>query len=173
MARFAAGREERVKRLLLVRHGAALGKSSAGEDRDRALTPQGRRAALALGRRLKSNGIRPDHVLCSPARRARENLDGLASGLDPLPPADFSEALYLADTATLLEHLRGVPDETRSLLLVGHNPGLEELVRGLAGPDTAELGSGLPAGGLAVFEISGAWSSLSPSSARLAAFIAP
>jgi len=160
-----------MKRLLVVRHGAAAGKSSAGKDRDRALTPEGRRAAAALGRRLKSDGISPDHVLCSPARRARETLDGLA--IDPLPPADFPEALYLADTATLLDHLRDIPAQTRSLLLVGHNPGLEELIRGLAGSQTAALGSGLPAAGLAIFEISGAWSSLSPSSARLVAFLAP
>jgi len=162
-----------MNRLLVVRHGAAQGKSSAGRDRERALTPEGWRAAVALGRRLKSDGIRADHVLCSPARRTRETLEGLASALDPLPPVDFPEALYLADTQTLLEHLQGVPVETRSLLLVGHNPGLEELVRGLAGPQTTALGSGLPAGGLAVFEVSGAWSSLSPSSARLAAFLAP
>jgi len=162
-----------MRRLLVLRHGAAQSKSSSGPDRDRTLTPDGRRAAALLGRRLKSDGIRPDHALCSPARRARETLDGLASGLGPLPTAEFPEALYLADTATLLDHLRGVAPETRALLLVGHNPGLEELVRDLAGAEAAVLGSGLPAAGLAVFEISGEWSSLTPSSARLADFLAP
>jgi phosphohistidine phosphatase len=173
MARFVAVRILPMKQLLVVRHGAATGKSAGGEDRDRPLTPEGRRAALALGRRLKSDGITPDHVLCSPARRARETLDGLAGALDTLPPADFDEALYLADTVTLLDLLRGLPTETRCPLLIGHNPGLEELVRGLAAPGTAAVRSGLPAAGLAVFEISGAWSSMSRSSARLAAFLAP
>jgi len=173
MARFSAGRERPLKRLLVLRHGAAQGKSSAGQDRDRALTPQGRRAVVALGRRLKSDAISPDHVLSSPARRARETLDALASALGPLPPADFPEDLYLADSPTLLDYLRSVPAETRSLLLVGHYPGLEDLVRGLAGPKAAEIGSGLPAAGLAVFEISGAWSSLNPSGVRLVEFLAP
>ena len=162
-----------MKRLLVLRHGAAQGKSPAGLDRERALTPDGRRAALALGRRLKSDGISPDHVLCSPARRARETLDALASALGPLPPAEFPEALYLADTPTVVSHIRGVPAETRSLLLVGHNPGLEELVRGLAGAEAGALGAGLPAAGLAVFEISGDWSSVSPSTAQLVSFLAP
>ena len=162
-----------MKRLLVLRHGAAQGKSPAGLDRERALTPDGRRAAVALGRRLKSDGISPDHVLCSPARRARKTLDALASALGPLPPADFSEALYLADTPTLLDHIRDGPAETRSLLLVGHNPGLEELVRGLAGAEAAALRSGLPAAGLAVLEILGDWASLSPSTARLLSFLAP
>ena len=112
-------------------------------------------------------------MLCSPARRARETLDGLAGALDAPPPANFDEALYLADSPTLLDHLQRVPAATRSLLLVGHNPGLEELVRSLAGSEAAALGSGLPAAGLAIFEISGAWSSLSPSTARLVAFLAP
>ena len=160
-----------MKRLLVVRHGAAQGKSPDGEDRDRALTPEGRRAAAALGHRLKSDGISPDHVLCSPARRARETLDGMASALDALPAADFGAALYLADAPALLHRLRGVSAETSCLLLVGHNPGLEELIRGLAGSETPALG--LPAAGLAIFEISGAWSSLSPSNTRLVAFLAP
>ena len=168
MARFATRPEEPVKRLLVVRHGAAQGKSPAGGDRDRALTLEGRQAAAALGRRLKSDGIHPDHVLCSPARRARETLDRLASALDPLPPAKFHEALYLADTSTLQDHLRAVPAETSCLLLIGHNPGLEELIRALAGPEIA--GHGLPAAGIAIFEISGAWSSLSASTARLVTF---
>jgi phosphohistidine phosphatase len=173
MARFATVQDQPMKRLLVVRHGAAQPKSSRGGDRDRALTPEGQRTVAELGRRLKSDGISLDRVLCSPARRARETLDGLSSALGSLPSVDFSEGLYLADAAVLLDHLRAAPVEARSVLLVGHNPGLEELVRGLAGRETAALGSGLPAAGLAIFEISGAWSSLGPSNARLVAFPAP
>jgi phosphohistidine phosphatase len=173
MARFAASREASVKRLLLVRHGAATGKSVGGEDRDRSLTAEGRRAAAALGRRLSSEGMHPDRVLCSPARRARETLDGLAETLDRLPPADFVPALYLADATTLLDHLRALPAGARCPLVIGHNPGLEELIRGLAAPEDDVLASGLPAAGLAVFEISGPWSSLGRSSARFSAFLLP
>jgi phosphohistidine phosphatase len=173
MAGFAALFGAGLKRLLLMRHAAAAGKGAGGGDRERPLTPDGRRAAKLLGRRLRRDGVSPDHILCSPARRARETLDGLSEALDPLPPADFDEALYLADSLRLAAHLRGVPAETRCLLLIGHNPGLEELVRGLAGPANAALEAGLPAAGLAIFEVSGAWSTLSPAGVRLAAFITP
>src|SRR5215471_8844479 len=173
MARFEARvRSRLLKQLLLMRHAAAAGKSAAGTDRDRPLTPDGRRAAETLGRRLKSDGISPDLVLCSPARRARETLEGLAQALDALPPADLDDALYLADSLTLLAQLRGTPGETRCLLLIGHNPGIEELVRALA-PANAAMEAGLPAAGLAIFRVSGPWSALSQSTARLAAFVTP
>lgn len=153
-----------------MRHAAAAGKGAGGGDRERPLTPEGRRAAELLGRRLKADGTSPDYVLCSPARRARETLDGLAIALDALPPADFDDELYLADTHSVLHHLRAVPAETKCLLLIGHNPGLEELVRGFAGTANAAVDAGLPAASLAIFQVSGAWSALSPASARLTAF---
>jgi phosphohistidine phosphatase len=168
MARFVMRPQGPMRQLLLMRHAAAAAK---GGDRDRPLTADGRRAAATLGRRLKTEAINPDHVLCSPAQRARETLDGIAEALDGLPPADFDDGLYLADSLTLLGHLRSVPAETQSLLLVGHNPGLEELVRALAGPANAAVEAGLPAAGLAIFRVTGDWSGLSPATARLAQFI--
>ena len=171
MARFAGLAEASLKRLLLMRHAAAAGKGAGGSDRERPLTPDGRRAAQMLGRRLKSDAASPDHVLCSPARRARETLDGLAMALDALPPAVFDDALYLADSHCVLHHLRAVPAKAKCLLLIGHNPGLEELVRGLAGAAGAAVEAGLPAAGLAIFQVSGAWSALSPASAQLTAFL--
>jgi phosphohistidine phosphatase len=161
-----------LKQLLLMRHAAATGKSAGGTDRDRPLTPQGRRDADRLGRRLRADGASPDVVLCSPARRARETLAGLAEALDALPPADFDDALYLADGHALLSHVQGVPADARCLLLIGHNPGIEELVRALAAANSA-VESGVPAAGLAIFQVSGAWTALSPASARLAAFFTP
>src|SRR5215469_3499581 len=98
MAGFAALFGGRLKQLLLMRHAAAAGKGAGGGDRERPLTPDGKRAARLLGRRLRADRISPDHILCSPARRARETLDGLSEALDALPPADFDEALYLADS---------------------------------------------------------------------------
>ena len=172
MAPFAASPEAPVKLLLVLRHAAAAGKS-AGEDRDRPLTPEGRRAAQSIGRRLKSDGLAPDRILCSPAQRARETLAAIGTSLDALPPADFDEMLYLADPVTLLAHIRAVPAEAHCLLLIGHNPGLEELVRALAGSSSSALRSGLPAAGLAIFEISTTWAGLSRSTARLADFVAP
>jgi len=172
MAPFAASPEAPVRLLLVLRHAAAAGKS-IGEDRDRPLTPEGRRAAQSIGRRLKSDGLAPDHILCSPAQRARETLAAIGTSLDALPPTDFDETLYLADPVTLLGHIHAVPAETHCLLLIGHNPGLEELVRALAGSSSSALRSGLPAAGLVIFEISAAWAGLSRPTARLADFVAP
>ncbi len=162
-----------MKQLVLLRHAAAAGKGVGGTDRDRPLTADGQRAARLIGHRLKSNGVSPDYVACSPARRARETLDGIAEALDTMPSGDFDESLYLADSHALLSHLRGVPAETGCLLLIGHNPGLEELVRVLAGSANAAVQSGLPAAGLAIFQVSGAWAQLNEASARLISFIAP
>lgn len=173
MAGFTAFPEARLKTLLLVRHAAASAKSSGGADGERPLTPEGRRSAQRLGRRLKSDGISPDYVLCSPARRARETLEGMAEALDALPPADFTDGLYLAGSLGLLDHLRGAPAETQCLLLIGHNPGLEELVRALADPANTAVRAGLPAAGLAIFRVSGAWSDLRPANANLASFLTP
>lgn len=173
MARFAARAWRRpLKQLLLMRHAAAAGKSAGGADRDRPLTPDGRRAAETLGRRLRSDGVSPDLVLCSPARRARETLEGMAEARDALAPADYDDVLYLADSDTLLRNLRSVPAQTQCLLLIGHNPGLEELVRSLA-PANVAVQSGIPAAGLAIFQISGAWVDLGQATARLAAFLTP
>ena len=162
-----------MKQLLLMRHAAAAAKGASSGDRDRPLTGDGRRAAAMLGRRLRSDGISPDHVLCSPARRAQETLEQISEALDALPPADLDDGLYLADSVGLLDRLHGVPAETQSLLLIGHNPGLEELVRTLAGPANAAVQAGLPAAGLAIFRVSGEWSGLSPATTRLTAFITP
>jgi len=70
-----------VNLLLVLRHGRRCGKS-AGEDRDRPLTPEGRRAAQSIGRRLKSDGLAPDGILCSPAQAARETLAVIGTALD-------------------------------------------------------------------------------------------
>src|SRR5260370_17814466 len=159
MAPFAASPEAPVNLLLVLRPAAAAGKRAV-EDRNRPLTPEGRRAAQSIGRRLQSDGLAPDRILCSPAQRARETLAAIGTSLDALPPVDFDEILYLADPVTLLAHIRAVPAETHCLLLIGHNPGLEALVRALPASSTRALPPGLPAAGLAPSEISGAGAGL-------------
>jgi phosphohistidine phosphatase len=158
--------------LLLLRHGAAAAKAAAG-DRERALTSEGRRAVQALAGRLRSRGIQPDLVLCSPARRTRETLELLEAAWATRPEATIEEPLYLADAASLLLRLRAAEPEAGGVLLVGHNPGLEELARTLAGPGNQSLRAGLPTAGLVVFDISAPWSGLAPASARLVEVLAP
>ncbi|MFF9063932.1 SixA phosphatase family protein [Streptomyces sp. NPDC014891] len=101
-------------------------------DRDRPLGPRGLRDAPAAGRFLAESAGRPDLVLCSPARRARGTWELAAAALDGPVPTRLDPRVYGADAAELLDVLHGVPDEVGTLLLVGHNPGLEELVPLLA-----------------------------------------
>ncbi|MEV4940541.1 SixA phosphatase family protein [Streptomyces zaomyceticus] len=113
-------------------------------DHDRPLGPRGLRDAPAAGRFLAEHGGPPDLVLCSPARRARRTWELAAAELDsPVPaPTVHDPRLYGAGDAELLDVLHGVPDEVATLLLVGHNPGLEDLVLLLAAGTDGEDGAG-------------------------------
>ncbi|MGW2303306.1 SixA phosphatase family protein [Streptomyces sp. NPDC001809] len=101
-------------------------------DRDRPLGPRGLRDAPAAGRFLAETTGPPDLVLCSPARRARGTWELAAAELDGPVPTRLDPRVYGADATELLDVLHRVPDEVGTLLLVGHNPGLEELVLLLA-----------------------------------------
>ncbi len=119
--------------LLIMRHG----KSDWHQDRpdfDRPLNRRGERDARAMGEWLAGQSPRPARILASPARRARQTAEAVAAAL-ALPPAALAcrDALYLADRATLLRELSpALAESDTPLLLVGHNPGLDELVAWLA-----------------------------------------
>lgn len=161
-----------MKRLLLLRHGPAGGKASGGNDRERPLTPDGRRAVEAMALRLRTAGASADLALCSTALRARETLDILFAE-QPRPAVELEDALYLADSRSLLRRLRELPADARSVLVIGHNPGLQELATALAGQGGAAIAAGFPAAGAAVFDVQGAWSDLAPANCRLGAFYSP
>ena len=161
-----------MRHLLLVRHGPAAGKAAGGGDRDRPLTPEGRRAVEALALRLKAEAPAPDRVLCSTARRAQETLDLLLQE-EPPTEVDLEDAFYLADALGLLRRLRELAPDARSVLIVGHNPGLQELAALLAGRGGDAIAAGLPAAGAVLFDVEGDWSELGSESARLRAFYSP
>lgn len=112
------------------------------EDTARPLNKRGRKGAAAIGRWLAEEDLRPSLVLCSTARRARETLELLQDALGDRLPIQLEPGLYLADAATLLTRLRHLPREVPSVLLIGHNPGLQELVAELAAaPGAAAAGT--------------------------------
>jgi phosphohistidine phosphatase len=163
--------------LLLLRHAKSSWEAGV-EDFDRPLAPRGRRTAPLIGAEMVRRGWIPEQVVCSPARRARETWDLVAGALGPVPPATFEQGAYLAAPAALLRLVRGVAPEVGRLLVVGHNPGLQELALLLASPDSGapleRLRAKLPTAGLAVLELpAGPWSALAAGSARLRAFVAP
>lgn len=127
-----------MKILTLLRHAKSGWDDPVSRDFDRPLNPRGRKAARTMGFEMKGRGLAFDRVLASPARRVIETLDEVEAAYGPLGP-QFDRRLYLASAATLIEIVRGAPDEAKRLLLVGHNPGLEEIALRLSGRDEAGL----------------------------------
>jgi phosphohistidine phosphatase len=169
-----------VRQLLLMRHAKSSWDDARLSDRDRPLSDRGRRAAVAMRAAMRDLGLAPDVVLVSTAARTLATLAALEPW-DDTPLTEAMEALYLADTAKLLTVLHGVPKTARSVLLVGHNPGLHELAITLVGPAamtqanemTRHLAARYPTGTLAEFAIAGPWSSLGEGGGRLLRFLMP
>jgi phosphohistidine phosphatase len=122
-----------MKRLSLLRHAKSGWDDPVARDFDRPLNPRGRRAARAVGERMKKEGLGFDLVLASPARRVVETLEEVEATFGPLD-ACYEKRIYLASTETLLDLVHQASDSAVRLLLVGHNPGFERLALLLTGP---------------------------------------
>jgi phosphohistidine phosphatase len=159
------------RRLLLLRHGKA--ESPAGvSDRDRPLAKRGRRQSEYAGAECRRLGLMPDLVVASPALRARQTSDAFAEGLEGTPETDVDPRVYANTVDDLLAVVDELPDETRTVLLVGHNPSLDDLARTLDNDATrratTDLADGFPTGTLAVFAVDVAWNQLTvPGRTRL------
>ena len=167
-----------MKTLLLLRHAKSSWDEEPLRDFDRPLAPRGRKAAARMGRLLAERGLVPDHILCSTARRARETYDGVAPKLPRSAEITFEDRLYMAEPATLLRLVRRLPDDADTVLLIGHNPGLEQFARQLAGSGDGDalgrMAHKFPTAALAVLRFDrDRWSDLALSDGRLEAFVAP
>ncbi len=160
--------------LYLLRHAKSSWDDPGLSDRDRPLSPRGRRTAKRIAEHLRAEGIRPELVLCSPAIRARQTLARVRRALGD-PRVSFDEALYAADADELLARLRAVTAGVEAVLVVGHNPGLQDLALELAstGGGLGRLRRKLPTGGLATLSFEGSWQDLAPRRAKLDSFIVP
>jgi phosphohistidine phosphatase len=125
-----------MKRVYLLRHAKSSWKDRPLADRDRPLAGRGRRAASAIADHLRAERVRPELVLCSPARRARETLELVEGAPWDEVEVVFEEGLYGVSEAGLLARLRVLPREVGSVLVIGHNPGLGGLVLALASEGT-------------------------------------
>jgi phosphohistidine phosphatase len=129
-----------------------------------------------MGDYLAREGVRPDLVLCSAARRTRETLERIAPALGEDVQVELEDGLYAASASELLGRLQRVPDATDSVLLIGHNPGCQDLALSLAaaGGELPRLREKLPTGALAILELRGAtWSGLGPGKAELVDLVLP
>jgi phosphohistidine phosphatase len=164
-----------MKCLYLLRHAKSSWKDPGVDDHERPLARRGRRAAKAIARYVRERGIEPELVLCSTARRACQTLERIEPALGT-PAVQIEPGLYQASARTLLERLRSVPDGVGSVMLIGHNPGVQQLVLDLARPAPGRRGLELkyPTAGLATLTFRGpAWRALDPGSAELVDFVAP
>ena len=182
--------EDPGRTLVLFRHAKSAWPDVP--DHDRPLARRGIRAAPVMGRWLREAGLVPGQVLCSTARRARETWQFAQAGLAASPPVTFDVRSYAAAPAALLALIREAPPATGTLLLIGHNPAIEDLARllaaasGAAGPGTAgprtggshhsdldRMRSKFPTAAIAVLRSGGTWHDLAPGRARLTAFVTP
>lgn len=127
-----------MKTLYILRHAKSDQGDGSVRDHDRPLNGRGREAAPKMGAYLKAQGYKPDVILCSTARRTVETCDLIRPSLGDMTVA-FEEGLYLAEARTILERLRRLDDAAGSAMVIGHNPGLEQLAGGLsASPKTVD-----------------------------------
>lgn len=157
--------------LYVLRHAKSSWDDPGERDHERPLAPRGQRAVKLLARYVRDNQIQPELVLCSTARRAVETLQGV----DPPGERSIESHLYGAGYDQVLERLRQVPAERRSVMIVGHNPALQVLVLSLArsGDWLDDIRRKYPTGALATLEFTVPWGQLGAGAAELTGFVRP
>jgi phosphohistidine phosphatase len=165
-----------MRRIWVLRHAKSSWDAPHLADHDRPLSARGRRAAEAIGRWVDETGVRPDVVVCSSARRARETLAGVLPGLGGDVQVLVEAELYTFHGEDLLARVRELPDDAMSALLIGHNPAVAELIARLAreGNRLAEARAKVPTGALACLDLEiDAWRDAAKGCGVLSAFVLP
>ena len=167
-----------MRTVFLLRHAKSSWDDLAIADHDRPLAPRGRRAAKGIAEHVRSEAVCPALVLCSSARRACETLDAIRPALGDHAEVVVTDDLYGADADLLLRRLREVGQDVDSVMVVGHNPGLQDLALELTGDGDeaaiAQLHTKFPTGALATLQLGEAsWDQLAPGRAYLASLVLP
>ena len=166
-----------MRRLMLLRHAKTERAAPGERDRDRKLMQRGRADAAAVGAYMAHHGLVPELALVSPARRAQETWALAAAAFGKPPRMVSDERIYNATPQALADVIADAAD-AGTLLLVGHNPGLQELAMQLiAAGDVAmreQLKEKLPTAGLVVIDLPvDDWSLIHPAAGRIDRFISP
>lgn len=154
-----------MRNLIIMRHAKAE-RGKGKRDFDRTLEDRGWRDADVVAAKLAAEGLVPDIVLCSAARRTRDTFAAVLPHFDTDLRAHFLESIYDAAAEDLLGLVRAA--EGQRLLLIGHNPTMHELALHLAGEDAQRVGSGFPTSTAAVFSMG-----LAMETARLDGLVKP
>jgi len=166
-----------MRRLMLLRHAKTERAAPGERDRDRKLMKRGRADAPLIGAYMEHHRLTPDLALVSPATRAQETWALVAGAFAKTPRLVSDERIYNASPETLLAVIAGAR-KADTLLLVGHNPGLQDLaVRMIAAGDVdmrEQLKEKLPTSGLVVIDLPiDDWSRIHPHAGRLERFVSP
>jgi phosphohistidine phosphatase len=167
-----------MKQLLLLRHAKSSWDDPALADFDRPLAPRGLKAAPRMGRELAKRDWLPNLALVSPALRTRETWRLVSAELPARVPVEFAEGLFEATDGDILAEVQQAMASAGCVLVLGHNPGLEDLARRLAGPRSdagalRKLDEKFPTGALARFVVDDDWADLAFGTARLTHCIRP
>ena len=162
----------------MLRHAKSSWADPTLADHDRPLAPRGRRAAKQIADHVRSEAVHPTLVLCSSARRARETLAELKPALGDRAEVLVTDDLYGADAGEILHRLGEVDQNTASVMIVGHNPGLHDLALELTGDGDAaaisQLHTKFPTGALATLQLGRIrWDELAAGQAYLATLVLP
>jgi phosphohistidine phosphatase len=161
-----------MRTLYLLRHAKSRWDDPGCPDSQRRLAPRGVRDARRVAKHLRGLGVAPELVLCSSAVRTRETLELVLPALGAAP-VRFEDELYGAASEVLLERLRTLPEEIGSVLMIGHNPGLQDLALTLVSSeaDRARLAAKFPTAALATLAVP-SWR-LDPGDAELVDYVVP
>lgn len=168
-----------MKRLTLLRHAKSGWDDPVSRDFDRPLNAKGKRAARAVGQYLRGQALHFDRITGSPAVRVIETLEEVAAAFGETIAPAWDKRVYLASGVTLLDVVHDTPDDIASLMLVGHNPGLEDLILMLV-PDRAgdeardQVEEKFPTASIAeIMFDTDHWADIKPGSGSLVRFIRP
>jgi len=149
-----------MKRIGILRHGKAEHQGTGSQDRERRLVEKGREAVRAVAANSACNESHPDMVVTSPAVRAVESAEIFSREAGISTPVEIREELYAAGPRDILSLVNGLPDEVGSILIVGHNPSLEEFCEEITGEYT-----GLKTANLLILDIDAdSWTEIYPPS---------
>jgi phosphohistidine phosphatase len=167
-----------MRRLLLLRHAKSSWDTPGLPDLERPLAPRGREAAPQVAKLMAKRRWIPDLVLCSQAERVRETWGLMAPLLGEEIPCKILRTIYPGAPSRLLMVLRRAPDEAKTLLLIGHNPGLAAFATSLCGGGSKKarekMSAKFPTAGLAVIEFDAdRWSEVAGGAGKLEAFVRP
>ena len=163
-------------RLMLLRHAKAVKAEGGMRDRDRPLNGRGRSDAAEIASYMAAHELAPERVLVSSAQRTRETWARMAAAFSTAAEVDYEDALYDARPDAIVSVIKATGGKAASLLVIGHNPGLEDAVGLLLERGGAKhlIDKGLPTAGLVVIDFAaGDWKHMAVGSGRLKEFVTP